>query len=94
MNGLNTDNDGTVDYDKFLCCLRGEMNAARQACVDRAFCKFDRTNCGRVAACDLRVAYGAKAHPQVISGKITEDEAFLEFLTNFGDRNNDGYITR
>ena len=32
-------------------------------------------------------------HPKVISGEITEDEAFLEFLANFGDKNNDGKIT-
>ena len=33
-------------------------------------------------------------HPKVISGDITEDEAFLEFLANFGDKNNDGTITK
>ena len=29
----------------------------------------------------------------MISGEITEDEAFLEFLAHFGDTNNDGKIT-
>ena len=33
-------------------------------------------------------------HPKVISGDITQDEAFLEFLANFGDKNNDGNITK
>ena len=29
----------------------------------------------------------------MISGDITEDEAFLELLSNFGDKNNDGKIS-
>lgn len=46
-----------------------------------------------VKASDLRVAFRCSAHPKVASGEITEDEAFLEFLTNFGDKNNDGNVT-
>jgi calcyphosin len=42
----------------------------------------------------LQCAYDVKSHPKVISGEITEDEAFLEFLSNFGDKNNDGSITK
>jgi len=44
------------------------------------------TGCGKVAASDLRVAFKCSSHPKVQSGEITEDEAFLEFLTNFGDK--------
>lgn len=91
--GLNTDNDGSVDYDKFLACLRGQLNDVRRDHVKNAFCKFDKTGCGRVCTSDLRVAFNCSAHPRVIAGVMTEDEAFLEFLTNFGDKNNDGCIT-
>ena len=49
---------------------------------------------GVVTAADLRVVYSTNAHPKVISGEITEDEAYLEFLANFGDKNNDGMITQ
>ena len=38
--------------------------------------------------------YNTKFHPKVQSGEMTEDEVFLEFLQNFGDRNNDGKITQ
>ena len=48
---------------------------------------------GKVNASDLKVVYNCTLHPKVISGEITEDEAFLEFLSNFGDKNNDGKIT-
>ena len=46
-----------------------------------------------VKASDLKVEAVVSSHPMVVAGKITEDEAFLEFLTNFGDKNNDGHIT-
>jgi len=90
---LDTNQDGNVDFDEFLRGIRGSPNATRQGCVDAAFSKFDVNGSGCVTASDLRVAYNAAAHPKVISGDITEDEAFLEFLSNFGDKNNDGQIT-
>jgi len=32
---------------------------------------------GKVNASDLKVVYNCTLHPKVISGEITEDEAFL-----------------
>lgn len=88
---FDTDQDGTVNFDEFLVGLRGTMNEARQAVVDQAFQKFDLDGSGSaITASDLRVAYNVHSHPRVISGEITEDEAFLEFLANFGDVNGDG----
>ena len=43
---------------------------------------------------DLRVVFSPLNHPGVASGQVTEDEAFLEFLSNFADENNDGSITK
>ena len=47
-----------------------------------------------ITANDLRGVYSCNLHPKVISGDITEDEAFLEFLSSFGDKYNDGTITK
>lgn len=58
--------------------------------MDQAFAKFDLDGAGTITASDLQVAYNVSSHPKVISGEITEDEAFLEFLSNFGDKNDDG----
>ena len=33
-------------------------------------------------------------HPKVKSGELTEDQAFGEYLQNFGDSNRDGKITK
>lgn len=62
--------------------------------VDKAYLKFDNDGSGLIEAADLKNVYTAHMHPKVISGEMTEDEVFLEFLANFGDKNRDGKITR
>ena len=69
------------------------MNAQRQAMVDKAFFKFDKDGSGEITAADLRGVYNCSFHPKVQSGEMTEDEVFLEFLANFGDKNRDGKIS-
>ena len=91
---LDTNGDGNVNYDQFLAGVRGELSKVRADIVNAAFAKFDAGGSGVVKASDLKVEASVKSHPKVVSGDLTEDEAFLEFLTNFGDKNNDGYITQ
>ena len=70
------------------------MNAKRQAIADKAFLKFDKDGNGYIDASDLKGVYNCSFHPKVISGEMTEDQVFLEFLANFGDKNKDGRIER
>ena len=93
LASLDTNGDGNVNYDQFLCGVRGELSKVRSDVVNAAFAKFDAAGYGMVKASDLKVEASVKSHPKVIAGDLTEDEAFLEFLTNFGDKNNDGQIT-
>lgn len=62
--------------------------------VDKAFLKFDADGNGTIEAADLKGVYNTTHHPKVISGEMTEDEVFLEFLQNFGDKNKDGRVDR
>lgn len=91
---LDTDGDGCINFDEFLVGVRGKLNAQRQAMVDKAFLKFDADGNGTIEAADLKGVYNTTHHPKVISGEMTEDEVFLEFLQNFGDKNKDGKIDR
>lgn len=61
--------------------------------VRKAFLKFDANGDGHIGAADLKGVYNCQMHPKVQNGELTEDEVFLEFLQNFGDRNRDGRIT-
>ena len=70
------------------------MNPRRQAIVDKAFLKFDRDGNGHIDAKDLKGVYNCDFHPKVISGEMSPEEVFLEFLANFGDKNRDGKVQR
>jgi Ca2+-binding EF-hand superfamily protein len=69
---FDLDRSGLVEYDEFLRVIRGPMNAARSAWVSKAFAKLDRDGNGYVDINDIRGVYTASKHPDVISGKKTE----------------------
>ena len=110
MTYFDTDNDGHINFDEFLvgvrvsfnfrysgmlnCYLQAKLNPKRQAMADKAFLKFDKDGNGCIEAGDLKGVYNCNFHPKVISGEMTEDQVFLEFLANFGDKNKDGKIQR
>jgi len=91
---LDKEKLGFIDFNEFLAGIRGALNPARKAIVDKAFGKLDRTGGGIVTVDDIRGVYSAKKHPKVISGEKTEDQIFKEFLVTFGDKDADGQLTR
>ena len=93
LDYLDANKDGVVSFDEFLIGLRGKPNADRQAIIDAAFAKFDIDGNGVVNSSDLRVVYDCSNHPKVMSGEMSADEVFVEFLACFGDKNGDGMIT-
>ena len=62
--------------------------------IKKAFLKFDKDCSGVVSAVDLKGVYNCSFHPEVKAGKKTCDQVFAEFLMNFGDKNNDGTISK
>ena len=77
------------------------MNEFRTNLVLKAYGKFDKNGDGIVNTTDLKGVYNANKHPDVINGKKTQDEVFLEFLetfeAHFADRHGgqkDGNISR
>lgn len=71
------------------------MSDSRQAVVDRAFDKFVRGDNGdSIEATAVKAGFQGHLHPRVISGELSADEVFLEFLAHFSDANRDGCISR
>jgi hypothetical protein len=75
--------DGGVSYDELMRSVIGEMNAFRKQLVRRAFDKLDSNSNGIIELDDIKKVYNAKLHPEVKSGKKTEDEVLGEFLDTF-----------
>lgn len=93
-------NEGVIDYDEFLRTIRGNMNDFRRQLVEQAFNILDKDGSGHVELEDIKATYNARQHPDVKSGKRTEDEILLEFLETFESNHNylhgtqsDGIVT-
>lgn len=79
---FDIDDSGSISYDEFLVGVRGVMNARRQSIVDMAFNVIDKDGSGEIDINDIKDVYNAKMHPEVIAGKMTEEEVLMDFLTN------------
>ena len=80
---FDRDSSGEIDYDEFVRGVRGPMNSFRQNIVKAAFRKLDKDNSGVIDMNDIKGVYNAQSHPEVKSGKKTEDEILGEFLETF-----------
>ena len=82
---FDRDGSGEISYDEFLRSVRGEMNAGRVAICKKAYAIMDSDKSGKLDLNDIRQTYNAKQHPDVKSGKKSEDEILNEFLDTFDD---------
>jgi len=90
---FDVDGSGQISYDEFIRAIRGPMNMARKKVVAQAFKKLDKDGNGWIDLDDIRGTYNAQKHPDVTSGKKTEEQILQEFLETFETahamRNND-----
>jgi len=80
---FDVDKSGFINYDEFVYNLHGEMNNYRRKLVEQAFNKLDRDHNGVITIDDLRGVYNASNHPDVRSGKKSENQVLAEFLKTF-----------
>ena len=59
------------------------MNTFRKSLVKKAYNILDKDKSGLVTIDDIKDVYSAAKHPDVLSGKKTEDEILTEFLDTF-----------
>ena len=59
------------------------MNPMRKKLVAQAFNKLDKDRGGFIDINDIKGVYNATKHPDVLSGKKTEEQILLEFLETF-----------
>ena len=85
---FDRDNTGEIDYDEFLRTIRGEMNDFRRNLVNQVFNKLDINGNGEISFDELQAKYNAGNHPEVLSGKKTEEQVLKEFMDTFQDTYN------
>ena len=64
------------------------MNTFRKMLAMKAFNVMDRDKSGVIDLTDIKGVYNAKFHPDVKSGKRTEDDVLGEFLETFETHHN------
>jgi Ca2+-binding EF-hand superfamily protein len=85
---FDVNNDGEIQYDEFLRHIRGPMPACRTKFVMQAFDILDKDGSGWIDITDVKDVYNGSKHPDVISGKKSEDDILLEFLETFETHHN------
>ena len=85
---FDRDNTGEIDYDEFLRTIRGEMNDFRKNLVNEVFNKLDINGNGEISFDEIQAKYDASNHPEVLSGKKTEEQVLKEFMDTFQDTYN------
>ena len=88
FTNFDTENTGEIDYDEFIRTIRGEMNEFRQSLVQKVFDKLDTKKTGEISFKELNNNYNVRNHPDVLSGKINEEEALKEFMDTFQETYN------
>ena len=75
-------NTGEIIYDSLVNDILGKFGESRRNIVSNAFNKIDIGRKGVINMNLIREGFNANGHPDVISGKKTEQEVLAEFLDN------------
>ncbi len=76
-------NTAEINYDSLINELISNFSESRRNLVNRAFNKLDTRRRGVLNMNIIRNGFNPSGHPDVISGKRTEQEILAEFLDNF-----------
>ncbi len=100
FKAFDLNNNGDIDFDEFVRVVVGPMNQFRTQLVVKAFNFIDINGDQVLDINDIKGKYDASKHPDVRSGKRSEDEVLMEFLETFETHHNvmhgadaDGRIT-
>lgn len=93
MKYFDRDGSGRISIEEFIRGLKGTMAKRRIMIVKEAFSRLDRTGDGRVLLDDFTTAYDASHHPEVVSGRMSEEEAVQELMEVYERGNSDGEVT-
>jgi Ca2+-binding EF-hand superfamily protein len=83
LNYLDPEQTGEINYMAFFNKIKGQLSNTRKEVIEYAFLAIDREKTGNIDISSLKEKFNAKKHPDVRSGKKTEDEILGEFLETF-----------
>ena len=90
---FDRDGSGSVSFDEFIRSLRGELSENRLIWIKQAYDKLDVNKDGLVKLDDVAKLYDVSKHPDVISGKLSPEQAYKEFMSLWDTQVADGIVT-
>lgn len=91
---FDTDHSGCISCEEFITGMRGDMNQLRLDLVKTAFQILDKDGDGQVTLTELQSAYDCSKNPEVISGKLSVEDAIKIFAAQWETGDPDGIITQ
>ena len=79
FNLLDFSNTGKISLDDIINTIVDPLVDHRKYSIVDKFAKFDTEKQGKILISLLKEKYNPKGHPDVINGKISEEEAFKQF---------------
>jgi len=93
LDKFDQNKDGSVDFNEFLRYMKGDINKFREGLIRLAYEKLDINKDGSVTLDDIARIYDASHHPDLLSGKKTEEEIYREFMSQWDTEVADGIVT-
>jgi len=81
FNYFDRNKNGSVDYDEFLRGIRGELTEYRKTYIRKAYEKLDKNKDGKVTLEDIAKIYDVSYHPDIVSGKMTPEQVYKQFMS-------------
>jgi len=80
---FDADDSGSISFEEFVQGLRDPLSDRRKRLVLLAFRRIDKDGNGVVEPAELVGTYNASRHPEVLAGRMTEEQVLSEFLETF-----------
>lgn len=74
FKSFDKNGDGEISYEEFISTVMGPVNEFRQQIIIRVFKSLDIAGSGVLQLKDVQQRFKASGHPDVKSGKRTENE--------------------
>ena len=86
--------EGYLNFNAFIRSFKKELNDKKLNCVEEIYKSLDKNDDEQIPLNYLKKIYNPKNHPNVLNGKMNEDEKAIEFIDcfeiNFDLLNQDG----
>mmetsp|Transcript_27942 Transcript_27942/g.64489 ORF Transcript_27942/g.64489 Transcript_27942/m.64489 type:complete len:326 (+) Transcript_27942:71-1048(+) len=90
---VDKDQSGKLTFTELLEAMRGPLDKRRLDLIDMAFKVMDRNGNGVITLEDIKASFNTKFDADVLSGKMSSDDALAKFLSQFDTLQSDGKVT-